>query len=144
MEGTAQRAETMMEATILPVVPPEVVPPEGENIYSHLAVATAEEIPPSIEWTSPAQSLAEHTACRPDLRFHCPLAIGELGSAKRAWLLSQDISFEDSANGIQVAWEKARCRFKSGQHRQRERDTHESSGNVRYKDALPSSVARRI
>ena len=137
MEGEGQRAETVMEATIF-----EAVLPEHE--CAQLPLVTAEEMPmPSspMAWTSPAKSLAEHTAARPDLRL---LSREERSDAKRAWLLSQNLSFEDTDDGIHVAWESARHRFKSGQHRQRERDMHGSSGNVRYKDALPSSVARRI
>ena len=58
--------------------------------------------------------------------------------------LKQEISFEDTDHGVDLAWERAKRRFTSNQRRQRERHSRHADGNLRYKHALPSSVDRRI
>ena len=72
----------------------------------------------------------------PDLRL---VPQGERSVAMSAWLVQQRIEFDDTVNEINLAWTRAKQRYRQAVQREREREAHLASGSAQ---PLPSSIAR--
>ena len=75
-----------------------------------------------------------------------PPDVGRLPKCERCsvmeqWFVDNDIAFEEGVVGLKAAWVRAQHRHRAAAWREREREAHRAS-NVRYKHALPTSVAR--